>query len=457
MPRENVMLSFNTDLISLWQKSIFSQYEFPSIYDWQEYWFDMRWQILDFIKLNIKLLENRLNHNNISDEFIKTLDEKRSVILNSLLKENLFPYEDRPFRELSKLGIYSKKIKQGYFKEIKKYINNFFNILKDKNDNNMCNIAIINLKDARNNLLMMHDYYNFISKNSVEYFRTDKIEKEELINIDKLVNLNDFYLEYSEKNVSYSNKILIDWVKRKNKEYIEVVSRNITKIRDSCDFGIIPPKKILEEGNLKIIVVGIDNFDIYDEEQHLKLLYNFIPFIDIEFNFLVFIFISEDKSINQRGIRISKDSLINFRNATINQNEDEADSGINPIPIEITKEYLDVLGQEKLSLPKEQQEDNSEKIVLFLLYLWKFSKYKENLNLSNALEKDYLFYLRDIIEKELDELEREDQERIITKFSNKLFELKRDVLDGDSLFMDNDLNYWINRLFMHIKNNLLRA
>ncbi|MHB8277407.1 MAG: P-loop NTPase [Candidatus Humimicrobiaceae bacterium] len=61
----NVKLSFNVDIITLWQKSILSHYEFNSIYDWQKYWIDLRVQIIEFMKLNIELLEFILKHQRV--------------------------------------------------------------------------------------------------------------------------------------------------------------------------------------------------------------------------------------------------------------------------------------------------------------------------------------------------------------------------------------------------------
>lgn len=446
IPIRNVKLLFNVDLMKLWQNSILSHYEFDSVYDWQKYWSDIRIQIVEFMKLNIELLECGLKHQRISDILSKAIEKIKSEVLYSLMKERLFPYQNRPFNEPSKSGLLASKIKTGYFSSIQNYMCQFFNILLKDNKDNLQNKAVFNLKDAKNNLAVMQDCYNQICENSIRYFNASEIEKEEFIWINRLINLNDYYIEHIGKQTSYSRQDLKEWVKSNELEFMRLIYNCIAKIQANYDLKLIVPQNIIKDRNLITIVIGVENFDISDSEQCSKLLYNFIPFAEINFDFLIFVFINKEGLTYPRGSRVRRDTLIQLKKVVIDGDE-SIDNITNPFPIEITQDYLDSLGDNLFKLYKVSSGNISDDFYLFIMLLWKYSQYKINLNLSMQQESDYLKDVKEYIEKELDETAKKFNKQKNLEFFDELLQLKNDVLTDDILFTDNDLNFWFNKIF----------
>lgn len=448
IPIRNVKLSFNIDLITLWQQSILSHYEFNSIYDWQKYWVDIRVQIVEFMKLNIELLECGLKHQRVSGSLSETIEKIRNEVLNSLMRENLFPYQNRPFNEPSKLGVPASKMKKGdYFFSIQNYMHHFTYILLKVNKDNLQNIAVINLKDARNDLAIMQECFNQVCENSIRYFATSEIEKEEFIWVNRLINLNNYYIEHIGKQTSYSRQDLKEWVKSNELEFMRLIYNCIAEIQANYDLKLIVPQKIVKERNLTTIVIGVENFDITDNEQYSKLLYNFIPFAKINFDFLIFVFINKEGAAFSRGFRVRKDFLIQLKKIVIEANE-STDSVANPLPIEITQEYLDSLGNNLFKLYEASSENICDDFHLFIMLLWKYSQYRINLILSIQQEIEYLKDVKKYIEKELDETAKKFNKQKNLEFFNELLQLKNDVLNNDILFTDNDLNFWFNKIFI---------
>ncbi|MHB8278689.1 MAG: hypothetical protein ACYDIA_13690 [Candidatus Humimicrobiaceae bacterium] len=366
--------------------------------------------------------------------------------MEPLMRENLFPYQNRPFNEPSKLNIPADKIKSGYFNSIQNYMRQFFNILLKDNKDNLQNKAVFNLKEAKNNLAVMQDCFNQVCENSIRYFNTSEIEKEELIWINRLINLNDYYIERIGKQTNYSRQDLKEWVRSNELEFMGLIYNCIAEIQANYNLKLIVPQKLVKERNLTTIVIGVENFDISDNEQCSKLLYNFIPFAEINFDFLIFVFINTEGLAFPRGSRVRRDFLIQLKKIVIDGNESIGNI-TNPLPIEITQEYLDSLGDNLFKLYKVPSRNIGDDFSLFIMLLWKYSQYKLNLNLSIQQESDYLEVIKEYIEQELGEIAKEFNKQKNLEFFNELLQLKTDVLNDDILFTDNELNFWFNKIF----------
>ena len=444
MPIRNIKLSFDVDLTILWKNSILSHYEFPSIYDWQKYWMDIRIQVLEFVKNNIKVLESILKEKKVKEDISKEIDDRRITILNCLLEQKFFPYENRPFDKSSELSIVASKIRYDYFTSISNYLRQFINILINNNENNIRNIAILNLKDAKNKLLEMQDRYNRVCESSMRFFDTSQLEEEEYVWINELINLNDYYIENIGKNVDYSRFNLKEWIKENKLEFLRLISDSIFEINKNCTFKLIAPKRMIEDRNLTTIVIGVEDFDINNYEQYASLFSSLMPFADISFDFLTLIFIKK-VMVHPQGLRIHKNVLTKLKNR-MKESEESIFSGENPLPIEVTQEHLNVLGQESLKLYKIESRTNYDDISFFTLLFWKYSQYKKNLDKSKAQEKDYFDDIREKIMKELEWLEDKVKNEIDEESYHKLLEIKSDIFNSDILFTDDDLNFWINKL-----------
>lgn len=214
MPINNVKLTFNTDLTILWKNSILSHYEAYSIYGWLEYWKNIRSNLIEFYKLNIRFLELVLKQTKPTSE-AKAIDDVRLEIGSTLIKEKLFPHENRPFEDAIFLKDKISKVKSGFFSTIQIYIRDYLNIVMKNTENNSSYLAMYNIKDARNKLSEMQLNYREICEQTSYDFDLEELEKQEILWLDRLIILNDFYLNHTPLKGGYSRLEINEWIKEK--------------------------------------------------------------------------------------------------------------------------------------------------------------------------------------------------------------------------------------------------
>ena len=429
MPIANVKLSFNADLATLWRESILSHYEIPSVYEWQKYWMDMREQIIEFIKINIEILECKLKKKEVTRRLCETLDNLRNNIINSLRRQLLYPHEKRPFEETSKISEFTNKMKSKYFSSIQNYMSTFHNIFLKENQDNKLNLLMINLKTAREELLVMQGFYNQACENSMRYFNIDELGKEEVIWINRLINLNEYYIAHSGMQSNYSRQTLKSWIEKKERDFMDTIYSCITEIEINYGFKIIKPRKVITEDNLSTVIIALEDFDNISEDGLLKLTYAFIPFIKIDIEFLLFIFINSDGIVAPSGMRVSKNFLMQFKKTTEGDEDEKNFENItNPLPIELTPAHLDVFDG-SLKLENNLGKDRFGSIFLFVMLLWKYSKYVINLDVSISQECDYLNIKKQEIEREINIVISKFDEQISVVLIDELLNLKCDVLE----------------------------
>ncbi|MEG2985495.1 MAG: hypothetical protein RR835_12395 [Peptostreptococcaceae bacterium] len=442
MHLNNVVLTFNVDLNILWNKSILSQYEFQSIYDWQNYWINIRTKIVDFLKLNINVLEKKLKLQNINRNTIDNINKITHDIVSLLNRENSFPMEERPFDNSCKVTSPTKKIKNKYFTPLKNYVNQYANIINKNNCNNLCNIAMINLKNCVSELNIMQNNFNEICKDTINYFDTNELEENESKWINRLINLSEYYLENNASK--YFNREDVNVYIEKKKNYLLKNTCSILeKIKHDYSFDIIKPKKIIYENDVKTLPIGIRNFNLNNENDSINLIQSLIELDEIKLEYILIVIVNSDGRALPNGIRINTNL---FKEIT-SYIESGLATEINtkPLPYEITNEHIVYLEEEIEIVDKSS--NNTTNIDLFLLYLWEYSRYKSIMNrvVPYKDEEIYLIkkmkYIKSSIIEYLNLIIKTCEFYDI----DTLVKLKENIVDYDMEFNDSDLNYYINK------------
>jgi hypothetical protein len=451
MPIENVKLSFNVDLAMIWRKSILAHYEIPSVYEWQKYWVDIRRKIIEFLKLNIEILECKLKRKIITKLLCEKLYDLKNGIIDSLIMEVLCPHENRPFEEASKISKFANEMKSKYFGSIQYYVSNFSDIILQENQDNKLNLLMINLKTAREELLAMQGFYNQACENSIRYFNTNELEKEEFIWIDRLINLDEYYITHSGIQNNYSRQALKVWFEKKERNFMDTIYECIKEIEINCGFKVIKPQKVIVEDNLSTVVVAIEDFDITSLEKSMKLIYACTSFIKVNIEFLLFIFTNTDGIVEPIGLKVSKDFLIQF-NKVIEDGDDETslEKVIKPLPIELTHKYLDVFDY-SFRLKKNLEKNKFDSVFYFVMLIWKYSQYVMNLDVSISQEFDYLSTKKQQIEKELNIVIEKFDEQISLELIDELKNLKYSVLDNNNRISDGELNCLVDKIIIEVR------
>ena len=129
MPRKNLIIMFHQEFNSLWIKTIQSNYEFDSIAEWIEYWFNVRKCICEnMVKLNMFMYQ--ILGKKQAKKMAIAVDRKREEYQNLLCGILSYPKEYRPFGEVIEIPKKFKKIQQDYFTSIKNFLEQVIGLLK---------------------------------------------------------------------------------------------------------------------------------------------------------------------------------------------------------------------------------------------------------------------------------------------------------------------------------------
>ncbi|NFO88519.1 hypothetical protein FDC58_07305 [Clostridium botulinum] len=260
MPIRNVVISFNSEFAKLWTNTIVSNYECNSVYDWLSFWYELRNKIVKLFIFNVQILEIFLKKQRLNSELLGVIDNLRDDIVISLKKQKLFPHENRPFEEPLQFLRDMSKFKHGYFSSIRNYINQMVDIFTKENQNNM-RLALYNLRDSKTKLAAMQCFFKNISDETNNYYKDcDKLCKDEELWIDRLILLNDYYLQV-DNNKIFNRYEINAWKVRKEEQLIETIKNKINQANE-FNFEYVFPTRIVEEGSLLNFSIIIKNLDV---------------------------------------------------------------------------------------------------------------------------------------------------------------------------------------------------
>lgn len=400
MPKENVVIMFNQKLNKLWIDTILSNYEFDSIDEWIEHWYNIRNLVCELMDKGARCLYKLLKDKplgSLAKEF--DLTKERFDLLYT--KEVYFPNEKKPFGERLVIPEGISSIKSKFFQSILNYTNQFAEfIMKDKDAQRLC---IFNLKTARSNLKKMQMYFSKIKQNKEHQLKHEELCKNEEALLDNLINCCLYY-QYNEKN-EYFNK---QWVDKWSTENIQKILSNTESILNNLkdEFSIDFPIRSYEKDVLSYYPIIIKNLDTSNNDDFTNLLISCIPFTETNFDYLTMIF-SDDKGITTpSGLLCSKETLKQYKLLFENNGETKEEVKA-PIPTEITEEMLDCFEADyKIGFFSKEQLSRQD-IGFIAEDLWVYSKTRELLSGKSDLAycEKQLKQIKEKIDKSLCSIE----------------------------------------------------
>jgi len=276
IPNENLYHDFDTHINRLWIDTIEYEYSYETVFEWQQYYFELRRKSVEYFKKLNKIFELFLTKK-ISKNKADEVDDIFLEISSYLKRKKSFPYslnlknKKRPFE--NETGSITK-----YFGTFQDVLNQISALFKDKFSSES-NLAIVHLKDAHQQLNNMQSSFKLIQESTNFYFDFEEIEIEEKYWTSRLLKTIDFY--------RYENNIKLSDIKNQIEEWFQIKAtrelENIYKIVDTfekeCNFEVIYPKSVIEDGNFREIVIGIKDMKEHDLE---KVMFGLVDFYKIE-------------------------------------------------------------------------------------------------------------------------------------------------------------------------------
>jgi hypothetical protein len=436
MPLRNIIIMFHQEFASLWDKTIMSNYECDSIFEWLNNWFTVRKNITTLSEkctasIN-KLLEGK--QLGILATEINTL---RTEINKELIREYRYPYQDRPFEEKAFLPEGFSKIKADYFGSIQNFCHQLAKFFS--RDLEQSRIALFNLTKAFSTMERMQKYFGAIVDEQGMLIP----EHNELCVIEeRSIQLLTITCEYFKEHMpsKYFNKYAIKSWYSKNYEDLMIDSKTALSAL-SEDFLLTYPVKYFNDGILKFYPIIVDNLDITNPEVLLEFLYLCTPIANLDYSYLVIANKNKQSQIFPSGLRVPIQYFKDLRVAVDTGDEELIQKLTPPFPEEIGQQFLDCFEQKyELFIPSLSKYEGVNSI---LELLWTFSRSKKEL--IAEFDSDYQSSIEKNLKVKIFSLLKKIENQMPYNDFCELTQICEDTFMG-KLFEDGELNSFNNKL-----------
>jgi hypothetical protein len=441
MPIKNIVIMFNQEFASLWNKTIMSNYECDTISEWLEHWFYVRRDIVTLFEKSssciFKMLEGRPLGNLATD-----VDNLRMKIAKSLISEIKYSNEDRPFEERAKLPEGLSKIKSGYFQSVQNFFNQIVGFLRRDADNTR--LAIVNLQTARSTLGKMQVFFAEVSDEQ-RLFQRQHAE---------LCMLEEQRLEYllmacmyfqAHQPSKYFNKYQIKaWYNVNYMEAIKEAQSALSKLSE--EHYIVFPEKNYRDGVLSYYPIIVHNLDVKVSDVLMRFLYDCIPFNRTTFDYLVVLCRNSQGNILPTGLRVSKNFFTDIKQAIDTDDEELVEKLTLPFPIDITTQMLECFkGEYEVLTPIATGYEGIDKVGELL---WAYSKTLELL--TDECDAKYRDFSRDNLKSEILSVLASYKQKISPNDYEELYTICKEVLNGQ-VFDDTSFNEFCEKIILENK------
>ena len=348
MPRRNIVIMFHQNLASLWNKTIMSNYEFDTVSEWLNYWFDVRECICSLADKCCACM-HRLLEGKVIGSLAEDVDQLRGefVRMTTTTGEKKYPKENRPFEENTTMPKGLEKIKSKYFQSIQNFMNQFVEFLT--RDESKQQLAMFNLTMAKSWLEKMQSYFAEIAEEFDLQERQQKLCDKETQIIEHLIMCCSYYSEHSPSK--FFNRFQIrDWYEKRCRNERKIVEEKLMELKSK--FSIHFPDKFYTIEILRYYPIIVDNFDMTSQSNFTELFKGCVSFAEAPFDYLVILFANQSDKINPTALQISKQMFISFKNAIESEDYSLLDKLAPPYPVDVTKQMIDCFTEKKYLLEK---------------------------------------------------------------------------------------------------------
>ena len=371
MKIRNLIIMFRQNFASLWLETIQSNYEFDTVTDWVEHWFNTReciCSLLEKVCICIyKLLEGR-SIGGSGAEFDE-IKKKYDIYLRGVLS---YPKEHRPFEEAPEIPKNFSTVQRDYFGSIRNYSNQVVGLIK--RDVQMQRLSLYNLRKAMAALLSMQDFFGNMSLDQSYQYKHKVLCEQEDQKLIETYMCCEYYTQH-ETNTDFDKYQVKNWYTSIRRKELDEVNSAFEMLRK--DFHAEFPIQIYEDGILKYYPIILKSFDVTDEEALQDFLVCAASIPEFPFEFLILMWCNEEGDIWPAALRISKQFIEGMHRAFVLGEQEAENSLLTPYPIEVKLKMLACFGRNIKLQSKENMNPYSRYIGDIGQELWIYSKNRE--------------------------------------------------------------------------------
>lgn len=436
MPRRNIVIMFHQEFVSLWSKTIMSNYECDSIFEWLNHWLFVRKNIVALYEKCRACIYKILGSKQLGEVAIE-IDKIRANINRELIREHGYPNQDRPFEEKATFPDGFSKIKSDYFTGIQNFANQLVGFLR--RDTEQGRLALINLLTAQASLHKMQKYFEgIVNEQRVlqnEHFEVCMAEEE---NLQKLMITCEYFQEHQPSKCFNKYQIKV-WYDRRHEELMDNTKDALNSLAE--EFLITFPKKYYYEGILKFYPIIIDRLETTNYEMLLKFCYLCTPIGSLNYDYLVVASNCKEGKIMKSGLKLSSNFLNDLKTAIDTEDEGLIEKLSPPFPEEIAQQFLDCFEQQyEIFMPSSSGYEGIDHI---LELLWAYSIFQKEL--IEEYDFEYRTSIQNNLKEEILNLVKNFENKISYDDFSELTQLCENTFKSNS-FDDVELNIFNNKL-----------
>ena len=436
MPRRNLVIAFHKEFMSLWIKTIQSNYEFDSVSEWIEYWFQVRkcmYECLDKIGVYMYKALAGKRTGSTGTEFDKTRKKMDRMLCSTLS----YPKEYRPFEEEVEAPKKFLEVKQAYFNSMQNFLRQVAGLIqRDEND---VRLALYNLKQAKAGLPKMHKFFDGMELDEEMASKHTNLCRQESQKILEIYMCCQYFLQH-DASPTFDKYQIRNW-------YRDVCTKEIEDVNVALDamqqkYDAVFPDQAYEEAVFKHYPIILRSFDMTREEVIQDFMLRTIAFAETSFDYMLVLQSDENGDILQYAIKFPKQFFKAIQEALVFGEEITDTSLLTPYPIDVTENMLECFsGDWKI----KRQTDNPYVHYLgdIAEELWVYSKLRELLCTEEDRE-----YCRGELKKVAEKIaimKKEIHLHLDEEVANQIDEMCNHVYEGNC-FDNISLNEFVQNL-----------
>lgn len=432
MPIRNIVIMFHQNLTSLWNKTIMSNYEFDTVTEWLNYWFDVRERICLLADKCCACIYKLLGGKPLGS-LAGEVDQLRKEFALVTTGEKLYPKEDRPFETKATTPEGLGQIKSKYFQSIQNFTNQFAEFLAK--DEQKQRLAMVNFTTAQSALVTMQNYFAEIVIDFGFQERQLALCVMETQSMEQLMMCCSYYQIHSPNK--YFNKYQIrDWYDGHCRDERKIAEDRLSELESNNSIHF--PNQIYTIGMLSYYPIVVDGLNFASESKLSEWLCGCISFADTSFDYLVILSANEIGKIHPTALQFSRRMIVELKKAIESDDNSLFDKLTPPYPVDVTRQMLSCFIK-KYDLPEADDTDlDALPIGDVAEELWIYSKSIELL--TEPEDDSYLVCEIQGIRTNIDGMLCLLKDKLLPKDFDWLVNICNDVFSGkrfdDALFND---------------------
>lgn len=436
MPKENIIITFHQEFNSLWLRTIKSNYEFDTVYEWIDHWLNVRKCACDLLAASSSCLHKILGNRKLGSvgDLFDTLHNRYNKIMIAHLS---YPREHRPFEEKPEMPTLFNKAKRDYFDGIQNFANQLISFIKKEKQAKR--LAICNLKVALEALPNVQKFFDGISLDSEHQSKHAELCAIEEKVIFETYMCCEYYLSHS-PDANYNKYQVKAWFSSSRKAEIDKVNSSMTDLTSTHD--VVLPISSYRDNIFLCYPILLKNFNRTNNEEMMNFfLINSISFAESPYDYLLLLLANDAGEVLPNAIKFSKKAIQYIYDAFNSGVAEEMDPLASPYPFEVTQKMLECFEAEYTLQKQKPANIWLGRIVDIGEELWMYSKNCEYL--VEEEDEQYLSNNLNEIKKRIDGMIEGIEFNVSTDILSSVNELCNAVYQG-GLFDDKKYNELIS-------------